>query len=116
MDNDGDTDIVLSQTDGTPVILRNGGTKNHWLGLNLQGEKSASMGEGARVIVTDEKDKKQFFDVSCSGSYLSSNDSRVLVGLGENASVKSIEIRWSSGKVQKLENPEINRYHLVKEK
>lgn len=116
LDNDGDPDIVISQTDGSAVILRNGGTKNHWIGLDLRGEKSAPNGEGARIIVTDEKDKKQFFDVSCSGSYLSSNDSRVLVGLGETSSVKTAEIRWTSGKIQKLENPEIDRYHLVKEK
>ena len=37
LDNDGDIDIVISQTDGTPVILRNDGTKNHWLGLDLRG-------------------------------------------------------------------------------
>ena len=42
LDNDGDTDIVIAQTDGTPVILRNNGTKNHWIGLDLRGnEKSA---------------------------------------------------------------------------
>lgn len=116
LDNDGDIDVVVAQTDGNALILRNEGAKNHWIGLNLKGEKSAPAGEGARVIVTDEKDKKQIFDASCSGSYLSSSDPRILVGLGENASVKSVEIRWSSGKIQKLENPEIDRYHLIKEK
>ena len=116
LDNDGDADIIIAQTDAAPVILKNNGTKNHWLGLDLRGEKSPSMGEGARLVVIDGKNKKQIFDVSCSGSYLSSNDSRLIVGLGETASVKSVEIRWSSGKVQKLENPEIDRYHLVKEK
>lgn len=115
LDNDGDMDVVIAQTDGAPVILKNNGTKNRWLGLDLRGEKSAPMGEGARVIVTDDKGGRQIFDVSCSGSYLSSNDSRLIVGLG-TASAKSIEIRWSSGKAQKLENPEVDRYHLVKEK
>lgn len=116
LDNDGDTDIVIAQTDGAPLILKNNGTRNHWLGLDLRGEKSAPNGEGARVIVTPANDKKQIFDVSPAGSYLSSNDSRLIAGLGEIPSVKSIEIRWSSGKVQKVENPQINRYHLIKEK
>ncbi len=116
LDNDGDTDIVIAQTDGSPVVLRNNGTKNHWLGIDLRGEKSAPNGEGSHVIVTNGAGRKQFFDVSNSGSYLSANDSRVLVGLGENASVRSVEIRWSSGKIQTIENPAIDRYHLVREK
>lgn len=116
LDNDGDTDIVISQTDGTPVILKNNGTKNHWIGFDLRGEKSSPNGEGSRIIVTDSKDKKQIFDVSNSGSYLAANDLRLLVGLGDNTSVKTIEIRWSSGKIQKLENLEIDRYHQIKEK
>lgn len=115
LDNDGDTDVVIAQTDGSPLILRNEGTKNHWIGFNLKGEKSAPAGEGARIVVTVDKGK-QIFDVSCSGSYLSSNDARVLVGLGELASIKSVEVRWASGKIQKVENPEIDRYHLISEK
>ena len=116
LDNDGDTDIVIAQTDGSAVILKNNGTKNHWLGLDLRGAQSAPNGDGARVIVTDAKDKKQVFDVTNAGSYLSANDARLLVGLGENASVKSVEIRWASGRIQKLENLEIDRYHQIKEK
>jgi hypothetical protein len=114
-DNDGDTDVVIAQTDGAPVFLRNNGTKNHWLGLDLRGERTAPNGEGSRVIVVDANNKKQVFDVSNSGSYLSANDSRLLIGLGASASVKSVEIRWSSGKTQKLENVEIDRYHTIKE-
>jgi len=117
LDNDGDTDVIISQTDGAPVILRNNGTKNHWLGLDLRGGvKSAPNGEGARIIVTDASGRKQTFDASNSGSYLAASDPRILVGLGGAASVKQIEIRWTSGKVQPLENPAIDRYHTVNEK
>lgn len=115
LDNDGDTDVVIAQTDGAPVVLRNNGTKNHWLGLDLRGGRSAPNGEGARVVVTDAKYKKQVFDVFGAGSYLSANDARLLVGLGESTSIKSVEISWSGGKTQKLENLEIDRYHTIKE-
>ncbi|HEV7903361.1 MAG TPA: VCBS repeat-containing protein, partial [Pyrinomonadaceae bacterium] len=53
LDNDGDTDIVLAVTDGAPVVLRNDGTKNHWLGLSLSGTRSHRAGTGARLVVTD---------------------------------------------------------------
>lgn len=116
LDNDGDIDIVISQTDGTPLILRNDGTKNHWLGIDLRGEKSAPNGEGSRIIINDSNNKKQVFDVSNAGSYISANDSRIIVGLGEVSAVKSIEVRWTSGKVQKIENPKIDQYLTIKEK
>ena len=80
------------------------------------GVKSAPNGEGARIIVTDASGRKQFFDQSNSGSYLAASDPRIIVGLGGAASVKQIEIRWTSGKVQTIENPAINLYHLIREK
>lgn len=66
--------------------------------------------------MTDANGRKQFFDVSNSGSYLAANDARIIVGLGVATSVKQIEISWTSGKVQTLENPAIDRYHLINEK
>lgn len=117
LNNDGCIDIVIAQTDGTPVILRNnGGTGNHWLGIELRGGvRSPTNGEGARVTITDGGGRKQIFDVSTAGSYLSANDPRIIVGLGGATSVKSLNIRWTSGNVQTLENPSIDRYLLIKE-
>lgn len=115
LDNDGDTDIVLAVTDGAPVLLRNDGTKNHWLGLSLSGTKSHRSGTGARLSVTDSTGRKQTFDATNSGSYLSSSDPRLLVGLGAATSVTSIEIRWPGGQRQTITKPEIDRYLTIKE-
>ena len=115
IDNDGDTDIVIAQTDAPPLILRNDGTRNHWLGLALTGTKSNRQGIGARVVVTDAGGRKQTFDVSASGSYLSASDPRVLVGLGAAAGVQKIEVRWPGGQTQTLTNPAIDQYLVVKE-
>jgi hypothetical protein len=115
LDNDGDTDIVLIQLDGPPVILRNDGTKNHWLGITLIGAKSNRQAVGARIIVTEADGRKQTFEVSTSGSYLSANDPRVLVGLGKATNAISVEVRWPSGKKQVISKPEIDRYLIIKE-
>ena len=116
LDNDGDVDIVIAQNDGAPVVLRNNGTKNNWIGIDLRGgEKSVPHGEGSRIVVTDKNGKKQVFDVSSAGSYLSANDQRVVAGLGSKGEVREVEIHWSSGKIQKVKNPEVNRYNSVKE-
>ena len=116
IDNDGDTDVVLAETDGPPVILRNNGTKNHWLGLALVGAKGNRQSLGARLTVTDSAGGRQIFDVTAAGSYLSSNDPRVVVGLGSKTGVRSVEVRWPDGRTQTVSNPQIDRYVTINEK
>jgi hypothetical protein len=105
----------MCATDGPPVILGNDGTKNHWLGLSLVGTKSHRAGTGARVFVTDSTGRKQTFDATAAGSYLSSNDPRLLVGLGAATGVSTVEVRWPSGRKQTIGKPEIDRYLTIKE-
>ena len=114
--NDGQVDVVINVLDDSPLILRNNGTKNHWLGISLAGSKSNRNGIGARLTVTDSGGKKQIFDVNSAGSYLSSNDPRTVIGLGAAARVRSVEIRWPSGHVQTLANPDIDRYLTIHER
>ena len=119
LNNDGLVDVVIATLDGPPVVLRNEGTKkgtpNHWLGLSLVGSKSNRGGIGARVTVTDGAGRKQIFDANTSGSYLASNDPRIVVGLGASASVRKIEVSWPSGVVQVVNDPPVDRYVVINE-
>src|SRR5215213_9194805 len=119
LNNDGQIDVVMSTLDGSPVLLRNDGsqkgTRNHWLGLTLVGSKSNRSGIGARVTVIDSSGKKQIFDANTAGSYLSSNDPRILVGLGSATAVRTVEIKWPSGTVQTMNEPQVDRYVVVTE-
>jgi len=108
--NDGQLDAVVSILDDAPVILRNAGTPHHWIGIELSGTKSNRNGIGARVTVTDVAGKKRIFDAGTAGSYLSSNDPRIVVGLGNVKAVRNIEVRWPSGRVQTITGPAIDRY------
>jgi enediyne biosynthesis protein E4 len=115
LNNDGQIDVVIGVLDDAPVILRNMGTRNHWLGISLIGSKSNRSGIGARVTVTNIAGQKQIFEVTSAGSYLSSNDPRLLVGLGAARGVRSIEVRWPSGRVQPIQAPPIDRYIRIEE-
>ncbi len=115
LNNDGHLDAVIAVLDEAPLVLRNMGTPNHWLGISLAGSKSNRSAVGARVIVTSVSGQKQIFDASSGGSYLSSNDPRIVVGLGNARGVRSVEVRWPSGRVQTLANPQIDRYHRITE-
>ncbi len=127
LNNDGQVDVVIATLDGAPVVLRNdgaksgtnsgakSGTKHHWLGLSLVGSKSNRNGIGARITVTDSAGKKQIFDVNTAGSYLASNDPRIIVGLGAAGSVRSVEVNWPSGIVQVITEPRLDRYLVINE-
>lgn len=120
LNNDGLLDVVIATLDGGAVVLRNDGprtgNRNHWLGLSLVGSKSNRNGIGARVTVTDSSGKRQIFDVSTSGSYLASNDPRIVAGLGTAASVRTVEVKWPSGIVQVINEPQVDRYNVLNEK
>ena len=115
LDNDGDPDVVIGVLHDAPVILRNEGTKNHWLGIALLGDKANRQGLGARVIVRETGGRRQIFDVSGAGSYIASNDQRALIGLGAAGAVAELEIRWPGGRTQKISKPQIDRYLTIKE-
>lgn len=115
LNNDGQVDVVIATLDGAPLVLRNNGTRNHWLGLSLVGSKSNRNGIGARVVITDGAGKKQMFDANTAGSYLSSHDPRIIVGLGIAAGVRKVEVTWPSGIVQTINGPQVDRYLVVNE-
>lgn len=115
LNNDGQVDIVVAVLDDEPIVLRNKGTGNHWIGLRLVGARSNRDGIGARVMVIDGGGRRRSFEVTTAGSYLSSSDPRVVVGLGDATGVRSVEVRWPGGKTQLLSAPAIDRYHVITE-
>jgi len=116
LDNDGDIDIVVSHMDAPPAILRNDTpTRNHWIGLRLVGSRSNRDAIGARVEVeagggTIVRQRKG----GCSVQ--STNDPRILIGLGPAQTIDRLTIRWPSGTITTLHGPKINSYQEVVEK
>jgi hypothetical protein len=112
-DNDGDLDVLISNNGEAPVLLRNeGGNKNNWLGLQLVATRSNPAGVGATITWQAGGVKRSRLRTA-GGSYLASHDPRELLGLGSARKIESVEIRWPSGKVDKLGNLPINSYLKV---
>ena len=112
-DNDGDLDVLISNNGEPPTLLRNqGGNRNNWIGLELIGRQSNRAAVGAVITWQTGKIKRSRLKTA-GGSYLASHDPREVLGLGSAAKVDSVEIRWPSGKVDRLANPPINRYLKV---
>src|SRR6266851_3231756 len=94
IDNDGDIDVLVTNKNDMPTLLRNdGGNAHHWLTIRTEGVKSNRSGIGARIAVT-VAGKRRIFDVRGTESYLSGNDLRVHVGMGDQSQADIVEIRW----------------------
>jgi hypothetical protein len=115
LDNDGRLDAVVTTNDGPVHVLRNETeTPNHWLILKLVGHRSNRDGIGADVRVVTAQGA-QLATVSTASSYLSSSDKRVHFGLGTETAARTVEIRWPSGVVQRLEQVRGNQVLQVDE-
>lgn len=115
-DNDGDVDIVVTQSNQPAELLRNdGGNRRNWVRIKLVGVVSNRDGIGARVTATVGS-QSQMQEVRTGLSYLCSSDPRVLFGLGDFTRINRLEIRWPSGIVQVLKDLEVNREIVVVEK
>jgi enediyne biosynthesis protein E4 len=114
-DNDGDLDVGVSNNGEAPLLLRNeGGNKNNWLGLTLVATKSNPAAVGA-VITWQAGTLKRSRLKTGGGSYLSSHDPREILGVGSATKIDSVEIRWPSGKVDRLTNLPLNTYIKIVE-
>lgn len=116
-DNDGATDVLISVNNGAPVLLHNlaaGG--NHWLGIRLIGKKANRDAVGAKVTYQAGDLKRTRLKVA-GGSYLSSHDPRMILGIGPRKQIDWIEVTWPqpSGLVERFTNLPLNRYITIEE-
>jgi hypothetical protein len=110
LDNDGDLDIDVIDLYGAPTNLRNdGGNRNNFLVIDLEGSKSNRNALGARVKVTSggfvQTDERR-----SGGSYLSQNDTRLHFGLEKRGRVDTVQVRWPSGGTQVFADLPINAF------
>jgi enediyne biosynthesis protein E4 len=109
-DNDGRVDVVVSCLNEPAELLRNqSDRRQHWLDLLLTGRKSNRDAIGATVRLVAASGAAQYNHVSTAVGYASSSSRRVHFGLGAESAIASVEIRWPSGVVQKLENPKADQ-------
>jgi hypothetical protein len=116
-DNDGAVDVLVSTNNGVPLLLRNNaGRQNHWLGLRLIGTRSNIDAVGAKVTWQSGDFRRHRSKVG-GGSYLSSHDPRMVLGLGLRTTIDWLEVAWPQpgGTVQRFTNLPIDRYIVLEE-
>jgi len=115
--NDGAVDVLVTQNNAAPVLLRNNiGRENHWLGVRLIGTKANIDAIGAKITYQSGDLKRHVFKVG-GGSYLSSHDPRMVLGVGKRTKVDWLEIQWPqpSGKTERFTELPMDRYITIVE-
>ena len=99
-DNDGATDLLITQNHGPAVLLRNeGGNKNNWLRLALKGLNDNKSAVGTKVEVFSDG-IRQKYEIYGSNGYLGQNSPYLTVGLGPAKQADVVRLLWPTGVLQ----------------
>ncbi|HVW01444.1 MAG TPA: ASPIC/UnbV domain-containing protein, partial [Planctomycetaceae bacterium] len=114
LDRDGDLDLVVSHQLAPSAVLRNDTeSAGQSVILRLVGRQSSNRSAfGARVEV-EGLGAALVREVIGGGSYQSSSDRRVHIGLGTQTSLPRLRIRWPSGATQELADLPAGDYVVV---
>ena len=98
LDDDGDSDLFFVNMHATPTLLRNDLPKRgRWIGFALTGAGPNRAAIGARLEIEDSSGVLRFRERTSGASYLSTNDPRLIVGLGEAGGPVRVTVRWPGG-------------------
>ncbi len=95
-DNDGDLDILITNLDEPPVLLRNDSRTGSWLTVICEVPGGTAIPIGTTVRVT-AGGRTQRRDIASGDSYMSTHDPRLHFGLGAVEKVDEIDVRWPDG-------------------
>jgi hypothetical protein len=103
IDGDGDPDLLISANNGPARLLRNDrAAGHHQLRIKTIGTTSNKDGIGARIAITTASGATRWAIVKTGSSYASQSELPVTFGLGADTSVSAIEVRWPSGKIDRV--------------
>jgi hypothetical protein len=114
LDNDGGIDFVVGNNNGpVRVFLNKVASARPWLGLRLMTGKRDAY--GAKLEVVRKGAPTIWRRVHADGSYLSSSDPRLLVGLGNAAEIERLIVHWPGGRNEAFPTPPLRRYTTLVE-
>jgi enediyne biosynthesis protein E4 len=114
IDNDGDLDLVLTNSGGTLRLLRNDAPKEgRWLSLRVIDSRYGGRDAyGARVTVVRESHKWTQV-VQPGASYLSSHDPRLHFGLGNLDEIDQVQVVWPDGHQETFPGGPVNQFRTI---
>jgi enediyne biosynthesis protein E4 len=112
LDNDGGVDLVVTNNNGPlRIFLNKVGASRPWVGLRvLTGKRDAY---GAKVELIRKGARTLWRRVHSDGSYMSANDPRLLIGLGEASEIDAVVVHWLDGTEERFPPPALRTYTTI---
>ena len=116
IDHDGDLDVVITQTGGQPLLLRNDQELgHHWLRIKLVGHQTNRDAIGA-VVELKAGDVMQKRQVMPTRSYLSQTELPLTFGLGNLTAVDQLRVQWPDRSVQNIDNVAVDSLMIIEQR
>lgn len=118
LDNDGDIDLVVNNTDDEASVLINqsigkiDAKQPRWVGFDVSAGTSNRQGIGSRLrIITNRR--KVVREIYSSRGFQSTSDSRIVIALSQDERVDSVVALWSDGMETTYRSIEALRYNRL---
>lgn len=110
LDNDGDLDLVVNNENQPTFVYRNNSrqlNKHHYLGIRLTGSEKNTFAIGSKIDVYRGSEIITRELYPCRG-FQSSVDYKLIIGLGQNASIDSLVVTWPDLSITSISRPAID--------
>jgi hypothetical protein len=115
LSNRGVLDVIVANQRGPLLIYRNTlSSGRHWIDVELEGRRSNRSAIGAQVEL-HWQGKVQVQEINGGSGFSAQNQRRLHYGLGADASVDRLVIRWPSGTRQTIDRPALDTLLTVQE-
>lgn len=113
-DGDGDQDLIYSNYEAAPTVLRNDSQNGNRAIFSLRGTTSNYYGVGATIRIETDSGE-QVRQLVLARGYLSSSEPVLHFGLGASETIKTATIEWPSGTSQTFTDLPVNKRFTITE-
>ncbi len=114
LDGDGDLDLVTSNYQAGPTLLRNDSDAGHRVIVALRGTRSNRFGVGA-VVRLKSATGEQVRELTLARGYMASSEPVLHFGLGDVARIDQLKVTWPSGQEQTFANLPADQRFVITE-
>ncbi|WP_162628102.1 VCBS repeat-containing protein [Arcticibacterium luteifluviistationis] len=115
LDNDGDLDYVVNNTNDIAFVYKNRTREldpesSNFVNITFKGNDKNPKGVGAMLIGTIDNEDDYFFELNPYRGYKSTIAAECNIGLGTRSEIKKLRVIWPNGKSQVLDNVKANQF------
>ena len=112
----GKADFVVSHLDAPVAVLANTTSQTgNYLAIQLRSttRQRDAIGTTVTLVSGGDKPRKWVRQLTAGDGYQASNQRQLLIGVGSEQQVNTLEVKWPSGKIDKYSNLPVNRQWML---